>query len=41
MQYLGHRLEYNQQAANQSVDALRDCLYVTLRARAQDTEPAR
>jgi dienelactone hydrolase len=41
MQFLGHRLEYNKQAANQSVDALRDFLYVTLRAREQDTEPAR
>ena len=41
MQYLGHRLEYSQQATNQSVEALRDFLNVTLRATERDTEPAR
>jgi dienelactone hydrolase len=41
VQYFGHHLEYNQAATDQSVDALRDFLYLTLRATERDAEPAR
>jgi dienelactone hydrolase len=39
VQYLGHHLEYNQKAADQSADALRDFLDAVIGAREQ--EPAR
>jgi dienelactone hydrolase len=41
MQYFGHHLQYNQKAADQSADALRDFLDETIGAKGQDKEPAR
>jgi len=41
VQYFGHRLEYNQAAADQSVEALRDFLHATIGGKDEDREPAR